>query len=160
MGLFTSKKGDIIGEHFQITEDLGKLRKGDMVKVELYDDHLELSTLLTKQPITLDYSQITDVFYGSQTELVEKSKSPIGRAVVGGLLTGGVGAVVGAVSGIGKKEKKVKKVMFIISYTSSAGEEKFLTFEDTRLSKGPALSMKLKTLCGVNDAAAPEITRL
>ncbi len=159
MGFFKSTKGSIISDYFKITDSVGKLREGDAVDVALYEDHLELSAPLAKPPISLAYSQITDVFYGLQDELIEKKKSPIGRAVAGGLLFGGVGAIVGAVSGTGKKEKKVKKFMFIISYTSSAGEDTFLAFEDTRMYKGKKVAAKLKELCGITDEA-PAITQL
>ena len=161
MGLFRSAKGSVISETFVLLESVGQLQKGLAVEVALYDDYLELTVpLMKKTPVTLKYAQITDVFYGLQTEIVEKSKSPIGRAVAGGLLFGGVGAVVGAVSGTGKKEKKVSKFLFIISYTSSSGEDKLLQFEDTRLYKGRKLSNKLKELCGLAGALAPEVTEL
>lgn len=150
MGLFSSKKGSIISEPFMLLESVGQLQKDLAVEVALYDDYLELTApFMKKTPITLKYAQITDVFYGLQTEVVQKSKSPIGRAVAGGLLFGGVGAVVGAVSGTGKKEKKVSKFYFIVSYTSSAGEEKLLQFEDTRLYKGRKLANQLKELVGI-----------
>lgn len=160
MGIFSSKKGSIISDSFQLLETVGQLQADLMVDVALYDDYLELTApFMKKTPITLKYAQITDVFYGLQTEVVQKSKSPIGRAVAGGLLFGGVGAVVGAVSGTGKKEKKVSKFYFIISYTSSAGEEKLLQFEDTRLYKGRKVANKLKELVGI-PADSPEITSL
>ena len=160
MGIFKSAKGSIISEPFQLLESVGQLQKDLMVEVALYDDYLELTApFMKKTPITLKYAQITDVFYGLQTEIVEKSKSTIGRAVAGGLLFGGVGAVVGAVSGTGKKEKKVNKFYFIISYTSSAGEEKLLQFEDTRLYKGRKVANKLKELVGIS-AEVQEIAEL
>lgn len=161
MGLFKSKKGSIISEMFVIQEDVGQIKKGVTVDVALHEDHLVLSVpFMKKTPITLQYNQITDVFYGLETEVVEKNKSPIGRAVAGGLLFGGVGAIVGAVSGTGKKEKKQSKFYFIISYTSAAGEEKILQFEDTRLFKGRKLANQLKELCGVTDAPSKDITSL
>ena len=161
MGFLKSTKGSIISDNFSLLEDVGQLKQGWAVDVALYDDHLTLTApFMKKAPITLQYSQITDVYYGVETEIVEKNKSSIGRAVAGGLLFGGVGAVVGAVSGVGKKEKKVQKFLFIISYTSSAGEDKFLQFEDTRLYKGPKLSAKLKELCGIQPVAPEEITAL
>lgn len=160
MGIFGSKKGSIISDSFQLLEAVGQLQADLIVDVALYDDYLELTApFMKKTPITLKYAQITDVFYGLQTEVVEKSKSPIGRAVAGGLLFGGVGAVVGAVSGTGKKEKKVNKFYFIISYTSSAGEEKLLQFEDTRLYKGRKVANKLKELVGI-PAGGQDITEL
>lgn len=161
MGLFKSTKGSIISDNFVILDDLGQLKNGQTVDVALYDDHLELTAPFMKiAPISLRYSQINDVYYGMQSEIVEKSKSPIGRAVVGGLLFGGVGAVVGAVSGTGTKDKKVNKFVFIIGYTSSSGEERFLAFEDTRLYKGPKLSRKLKELCSIPAAVPTVITEL
>ena len=161
MGLFTSAKGSIISEPFLLLEDVGQLKKDLVVEVALYNDHLELTApFMKKTPITLRYAQITDVFYGMQTEVVLKNKSPIGRAVAGGLLFGGAGAIVGAVSGTGKKEKKVNKFFFIISYTSADGVEKMLQFEDTRLYKGRKVANKLKELCGISDNAQGDITEL
>jgi hypothetical protein len=153
MGFFKSKKGSIISDYFKLTEDVAKFKAGNMYEVSLYNDYLELSGV-GGLSVKLKYDQITDVYYGLEKEIVEKSKSVIGRAVTGGLLLGGVGAVVGAVSGTGKKEKTVKKFMFIISYKSSNGADAFITFEDTRLYKGVKVAGKLKELCKVNDATA------
>lgn len=148
MGFLRSTKGSIISDYFKVTADLGNYKYGDMVDVALYDDHLAIKSPAIKQEITLNYSQITDVFYGKKTEIVESNKSVIGRAVAGGLLFGGVGAVVGAVSGT-EKETKKSGFYFIISYTSGDGEDKFLRFEDTRLYKGRKVAAKLKDLCNV-----------
>ena len=148
MGFLRSKKGTLISEYFSVYEDIAMFKKGRTVEVNLYNDELTLTSL--KDVITLRYSQITDVYYGVQSSIVEKDKSPIGRAVVGGLLFGSAGAVVGAVSGSGKKEKTVDKLMFIIGYISSEGEEKFLQFEDTRLFKGRKLAATLKDKCGIS----------
>lgn len=159
MGIFfKSTKGSLISELFELREDIGQIKAGWMVDVALYDDHLEIKEMLSKKkpPITLNYSQITDVFYGMETEIVTKAKSPIGRAVAGGLLFGGVGAVVGAVSGTGEKTQKVNKFYFLISYTSSAGEPGVLQFQDTRLLKGRKVANKLKELCGIVDAPPEE----
>ena len=149
MGFFKSKKGSIISDYFKLTDDLGGYKNGDMVDVALYDDHLIIKSPILKQEIKLNYDQVTDVFYGLETEIIEKNKSVIGRAVAGGLLFGGVGAVVGGISGTGTKTKKERHFYFIISYTSSTGEDKFIQFEDTRLYRGVKVASKLKELCGV-----------
>lgn len=44
-----------------------------------------------------------------QVETVQKQKNAAGRALVGGLVFGPVGAVVGGFSGLGSKEKKKEK---------------------------------------------------
>ena len=149
MGFFKSKKGSIISDYFKLTDTLGVYNSGDMVDVALYDDHLIIMSPVLKQEIKLNYNRITDVYYGLETEIIEQNKSVIGRAIAGGLLLGGVGAVVGGISGTGTKTKKERHFYFIISYTSSTGEDKFIQFEDTRLYKGVKVANKLKELCNV-----------
>ena len=165
MGFFKSKKGSIISDYFSIETDLGQFKKGNAVDSALFPDHLELQNAIgNKKTATLAYSQITDIFYGSKTQLQLKEKSPIARAFAGGLLFGSTGAFVGALSGLGKKEKKVRKIVFIISYVTADGQEAFLPFEDTRLYKGPKVAAKLRELCGIErvqkQAAAASVTKL
>jgi hypothetical protein len=150
MGFFKSTKGSIISDYFKLMYDVAGLTAGNAVDVALYDDHLDVKDMM-KHSATLNYSQITDVFYGLQTDLVSTDKSVIGRALAGGILFGGVGAVVGAVSGSGTKQKKERHFYFIVSYTSSTGEDKFIQFEDTRLYKGAKVAAKLKELCNIKE---------
>lgn len=157
MGFFTKTKGSIISDAFQLVENHANLTKGLMYDVALYDDHLTIKLAFGKQEATLNYSQITDVFYGMETEITEKSKSVIGRAVAGGLLFGGIGAVVGGISGTGAKQKKERKFYFIISYSSSNGEDKFIHFEDTRLYKGSKVASELKKLCNISTPASVQL---
>ena len=82
MGFLRSTKGSIISDYFQLQEDIAGFSKGYMYDVALYDDHLEI-TSMQKRKLLLNYNQITDVFYGGKTELIQKPKSVIGRAVVG-----------------------------------------------------------------------------
>lgn len=148
MGFFKNKKGSLISDHFKLLEKVATFPKGYMYEVALFDDHLEI-TSLQKQKITLNYDQITDVFYGMETELKDKPKSTIGRAAVGGLLFGSAGAIVGAISAGNKKQVKERHFYFIISYHGSDGQDHYLQFEDTRLYKGLKLSQKLKDLVNI-----------
>lgn len=152
MGFFKSEKGTIISDMFRLTEEHANMQPNWMYEVMLYEDHLQIKQKAGgKAEASLKYSQITDVFYGTQTEVIEKKQSPIGRAVVGGILFGGAGAIVGAMTA-DTKEKKKTTLYFIISYTSSSGEERYISFEDTRLYKGKKLATKLSELCGINQA--------
>lgn len=165
MGFLKNTKGSLISDFFKPLHDIGPIKAEiDVVDVALFEDHLELKANLKKhEPIKLQYAQITDVFHGLQTEIVEKDRSVIGRAVAGGLLFGGLGAVVGGMSGVGrKKEAQVSKLVLVISYTSKDGEDAFLQFEDARRYKGKKLAAKLKELCGIEEKAeeAEEITEL
>ena len=51
-------------------------------------------------------SQIISLEYKSQQEIVQVSKSVVGRAIVGGVLTGGIGAIIGGLSGGSRKKKR------------------------------------------------------
>ena len=116
-----------------------------------------MQQIFKRRKLLLNYDQITDVFYGGKTELIQKPKSVIGRAVVGGVIFGGVGAIVGAASGTGTKTGKKTHLYFIISYTSSDGEDKYIQFEDTRMYKGLKLSKRLKELTHVESAPTGDI---
>lgn len=148
MGFFKKKKGSVISEHFKLLENVAMFSKGYMYEVALYDTYLEI-TSLQKKTVTLNYNQITDVFYGVETELKNKPKSVIGRAAIGGLLFGTTGAILGAISG--NNQTKERHFYFIISYVGSDGADKYLQFEDTRLFKGLKLSQKLKEFTDTSD---------
>lgn len=156
MGIFKSnKKQPIKKEYFKPSDKFLTFSTGIMVEVALYDNYLSMKAPFSKDKTiyTIDYTQITDVYYGIETEIVKSSKSPISRAVIGGLLFGETGAVVGAISGVGEKEKKNYIRKFIISYMSSDGQEKFLNFDDTctALFNGEKFSKKLKELANIKE---------
>ncbi len=122
--------------------------------LELLEDRLQIGIPLAKpeQLKTLKYDQIKDVVYTVDIEKVSKIKSPIGRAISGGLLFGGAGAVVGAISGTGQKEKKEYKFYLIINYLSKDGEDKFLQYEDMSLGKGKNFTDALKEKVGIQES--------
>ena len=62
--------------------------------------------------LLLSFDQIIDMRYSSYEKIIseKKSKSVIGRAAVGGVLLGPVGAVVGGLSGLGSTEITNKKI--------------------------------------------------
>lgn len=147
MGLFSKKP--ITKANFK------KVETNTFFTLELLEDKLQIGLPLAKpdQVQTLRYEQIKDVVYTSDIQKVSKSKSPIGRAVAGGLLFGGVGAVVGAVSGTTTKTKNEYHFYVIINYTSKDGEEKFLQYEDMSTINGKKFIDELKNRCNIT---APE----
>lgn len=140
---------------FMLLENHANLKSGACYYVYLYDDRLTIEETLFDNKATLYYSQVTNVVYNCEVETKTVKKSPIGRAIVGGILTGGVGAVVGAVSGIGTKEKVKKRYYFTICYTSSMGTSESIKFED-KYSNDYNKAVKnfidkLKELCNIVD---------
>ena len=162
MGFFKSTKGSIISEYFCIDHNLGPFPKGDMVNVALYEDHLTLSNLRTKTPITLEYSQIFDVYYGAHRPLGAHYETKLAPYFVGEMLFGDIGGAIGAASELRKKTKVEKKKVFyfLIGYTSAEGETSVLAFQDTRMFKGHKLFKKLVELSGVTPQAEEQITHL
>lgn len=96
-------------------------------KLYLFDDKLQINA--GKQKFEIKLEKIRAAVVKNERELIEKSKSVVGRAVVGGVLLGGLGAVVGGMSGVGTKKKKGDLNHFlIINYTDSSGELAAVTF--------------------------------
>jgi hypothetical protein len=61
-------------------------------------------------------SQIISLKTASRGEIVSAGKSVVGRAAIGGLILGPLGAIIGGMSGIGTKEQFVDKHYIIINY--------------------------------------------
>lgn len=64
----------------------------------------------------LSYKQIISMKYVSHQQLTTENKSVIGRAALGGLLLGPIGAIVGGISGIGSKTKTLGNYLFVINF--------------------------------------------
>jgi len=84
------------------------------VKVILHTHGLQIVKGLSFYPI--HNSQIISLKLTSQEELSKTDKSVIGRAVIGGLILGPLGAIVGGMSGIGNKEKLENKHYLVINF--------------------------------------------
>lgn len=82
------------------------------ISVLLHQYGIKICGRFFMEILSLHNSQIENITEISQNEL--KDKSTIGRAVLGGVLLGGLGAIIGGMSGIGAKN--TKKYYLIINY--------------------------------------------
>lgn len=81
----------------------------------------------------------------AEYETIEKDKSVIGRAIVGGLLLGPVGAIVGGMSGIGtKKETKVIQNANEDIYLDIIAEKQHFLFKVSKLNNDLAYKLYKK----------------
>lgn len=68
------------------------------------------------EPAYLPYCQITAADFTSSAKIIAESKNVAGRAVIGGLVLGPLGALVGGASGIGDKKKAIVSYYLVINY--------------------------------------------
>jgi hypothetical protein len=80
--------------------------------------------------IGLSNSFLKSIILEDKDQIFEKKeKSVIGRAIVGGILLGPLGAIIGGTSGIGEKEQKAKMPdLFLTIVFDNNGEEYFINF--------------------------------
>lgn len=102
-----------------------------LVGLEIYEKgvHINVMRSFRKKHFALASQDIKGVAIERQEKIVEeKSKSVVGRAVLGGVLLGPLGAVVGGMSGIGSKKIDLTPVANIvsISYENNGIEEMLL----------------------------------
>ena len=64
----------------------------------------------------ISFAQLISLKFVPEEKITQENKSVIGRAVVGGLLLGPLAAVVGGMSGIGKKTKKLGSFLLVINF--------------------------------------------
>lgn len=107
---------------FQLVDGIDGWGKGILViKAELWDDGITFykSAIGNSEHITLRYNQITGTDIYSEEEILEKSKSVVGRAVAGSLLFGPLGAIIGGMSGTGTTSQKRTDFYYTITFTKS-----------------------------------------
>jgi len=160
MGLFNNKdKNDNMHVDFVMEDGLNIIKKGALIRVTLEENELTIKPSFSKQePSHLKYNQIINAGIVREEEITEKSKSVLGRAAVGGLILGPLGAIVGGMSGTGKKEKTKLKAYYVINYKSSNDDEiKVLSFLVTGNSGGlPKFEKEMKEHLGIIDKTINE----
>ena len=79
--------------------------------------------------IILRISSIERLAISSSKQLVEQEKSVMGRAIVGGVLTGGIGAIVGGISGINDGSKETRLIHYL-TITFKDGSSAIFSFKN------------------------------
>ena len=105
---------------------------------------------------TLPYDRIKNIQYVAEHELVDKQKSVIKRAIAGGLL-GPVGAIVGAVSGVGTKKVREPQYYLTLEFLDKENKEKTAVFLVEKLDwdVAPKFVKDLREKVGINDEPKP-----
>ncbi|MBE6489170.1 MAG: SHOCT domain-containing protein [Methanosphaera stadtmanae] len=135
-----NKEKEYIKEHICEFNSMNGLpvSQGSTVKIEKLEDKILITAGTYIQEIK--YSEIVNIENRTFIEEKIKNKSTVGRAVTGGLLFGGVGAIVGGMTG-GQKKEVNKKFGFEITYlkngiqTKIVLEEKLFKFNSDKFMK-------------------------
>jgi hypothetical protein len=64
----------------------------------------------------IHFSQLVDISIENQKSIINKERAVLGRAALGGVLLGGAGAIVGAISGQGRLKSKLYDGVLILTY--------------------------------------------
>lgn len=138
MGLFKKEKDSVkeIKTTLSMADGLPGVSSGAEMIVSLSGDTLSMRPRLAKkmQPYTLNINKITNITMLTEKDIIEKSKSVAGRALVGSVFLGPLGAIIGGMSGIGNKSKKSATTYIVINYNSNG--EKALSFAIMKNSIG------------------------
>ena len=127
-------------------EGVPYIGKNTEVLLVMLDDKLEIKIISPKPlPFHIDYSQIINMDYLSEREMVARAKVVDDCAFVDGLLLGEIKDAVSGIIGECDRDKLRKKVYFVINYKSFDNDEiKVVSFLD--LQRGQITEKFLKEL--------------
>lgn len=92
-------------------------------------------------PIVYDYKEILQSELVIDGEIISKhsTSSTLGRALLGGVLAGGVGAIIGGVTSSEKQKEKVRRIDLKLSINDSKNPFYKIDFCDMEVTKGSGL---------------------
>lgn len=126
----------------------------------LFTDKLLMDSGERKFEIPL--SRIQTATYQSELELREKSKSIVGRALLGFLLASGPGAIVGGMTGMGTKTVKGKPNYFLIIHFTTIDHELFeISFlNNANIRRGYSFCAQLNDQISILQPDQPKVVTL
>lgn len=105
------------------------ISQGSIVNLYAADEKMHIQS--GSEEFEIPTERLRAAEYKTETEIIEKQKNVVGRAMIGNLFLGPVGAVVGGMTGLGSKKKKGKrKGYLIINYINNNGDLDAIMFVD------------------------------
>ncbi len=101
---------------------------GKKVILKLHPNKLGIINIDGNKSYKIKLKNINDIKIKTEKEITEQERHTLMRALAGGILFGGTGAIVGAISGVPNKQITVTHKILLIDYTSKEEEEQSLMF--------------------------------
>lgn len=86
------------------------------IDIVLYERGIAFSNSIFSKGFPIHNSQLISLKKTTRSELIKLNKSIVGRAIIGGLVMGPIGAIVGGMTGLEKTEKTIDKCYLVINY--------------------------------------------
>lgn len=117
MGLFVIKSYDKLKLKLSVKLVDGIYLPRD-TRLELYtnDEYLSIYNFKKSYTENIRYENIINISFDLYNDEIIENKSVVKRAIVAGAVTGGLGSIIGAISGIGTKTKINKLEVVYIEY--------------------------------------------
>jgi hypothetical protein len=131
MGIFGKKNKEVKPVELTYIDGVEGYSKGTVVTLSLNDEKqcLVMEALKGNYPlVNISFEKIVAANLVHERDVIESNKSTAGRAIVGGVLLGPLGAIVGGMSGIGTKKNTKLRDFLVINYKSQ-DTIKVLSFE-------------------------------
>lgn len=124
-------------EYFLSANSFGSISSNVAVRAILKNDSIFIYKKHDESVnVTLKYEKITAAKVTSTKEIIQKSKSVAGRAMLGGLFLGPAGAAIGGMSGIGNKQNIQVHNYILINYKDNNGEINAILLDICNASPG------------------------
>ena len=130
MGLFSKKKKEIGSIKLIYIDGIDRYIKNTDVSLNLDDKKRCLVIKASNYPVVnINFEKLVAADIIHEKDIIETNKNSIGRAVVGGVLLGRLGAIIGGMSGSGTKQSSKLKTFLVINYKSKDEEIKVISLE-------------------------------
>ncbi len=118
---------------FYAIQQFGSFGRGTKLRCIFREKYIEFRAPGKDGPAAkLEYRHIMEATSGTKSEIAQVEKSTLGRAVIGSLLMGSLGAKAGMVSSLqhgGTRSKQVVVRYLIIGYHGKSGKEEFIILQ-------------------------------
>ena len=111
-----ANQGKLMSLRYQYISGIPTLKESEIIRLSSNAEKIEIKDLQFRDKFTIPKDKVISKSITSSNMLTEKQKSVIQRSLVGLVVGGGVGAIVGGLSGVGTKQTTELVNYLVINY--------------------------------------------